>query len=65
MFSPLKFMICLLSFCLVSPPLLQFVRFHLRLSDMICSEGLGLEKGSDAYQSCLRKEQDRDVAKPV
>ena len=63
MFSPLKFMICLLSFCLASPAIASGCQVSPLAPDMICSKGLGLEKGSDAYQSCLLKEQDRDVAR--
>lgn len=63
MFAPLKFMICLLLFCLPGLAIASGCQVSPLAPDMICSDGLGLEKGSDAYQSCLRKEQDRDVAR--
>jgi hypothetical protein len=63
MFSPLKLMICLLLFCLPGLAIASGCQVSPLSPDMVCSEGFGLEKGSDAYQSCLRKEQDRDVAR--
>jgi hypothetical protein len=63
MFSPLKLMIYLLLFCLPGLAIASGCQVSPLSPDMVCSKGFGLEKGSDAYQSCLRKEQDRDVAR--
>lgn len=63
MFSPLKVMICMLLVCLASPAIAAGCQISALSPDMICTQGFGLEKGSEAYQSCMRKEQDRDVAR--
>lgn len=63
MFSSLKVIICMLLVCLASPAIAAGCQISSLLPDMICTQGFGLEKGSEAYQSCMRKEQDRDVAR--
>jgi hypothetical protein len=62
MFSPLKVMICMLLVCLASPAIAGCEISSLS-PDTICTQGFGLEKGSEAYQSCMRKKQDQDVAR--
>ena len=63
MFSPLKVMISMLLVCLASPAMAAGCQISSLSSDTICTQGFGLEKGSESYQSCMRKEQDRDVAR--
>jgi hypothetical protein len=49
--------------CLASPAIAAGCQISSLSHDTICTQGFGLEKGSEAYQSCMRKEQDRDVAR--
>ena len=61
--SPLKLLIIIMLISVTRSAALASCQVSPLTPDMICAQGFGLEPDSSAYQACVLKQQDKDVAR--
>lgn len=61
--SPLKLLLITMLISVIRSAALASCQLSPLTPDMICGQGFGLEPNSSAYQTCVLREQDKDVAR--